>query len=241
MSRIQDVFGVPRVLLPVIHPVGWDEALRSVAIAHDAGIKGVFLIDQGMSPDRVLELVLAVRSRFPSLWVGVNLLAYSPAKGLGRALDACEGRIDGIWGDNAGVDEHSESQTAAQQFLDARRERAWSGLYFGGVAFKYQRTVRQEDVGAAALLAQRFVDVVCTSGPGTGKAADVEKVEAMRAAVGAGGALALASGVTSENVSTYLPYVDAFLVGTGIEQEFGVLDAQRVAALQAAISKYSAR
>jgi predicted TIM-barrel enzyme len=79
------------------------------------------------------------------------------------------------------------------------------------------------------------MDVVCTSGPGTGKAADVSKVVAMREAVGTAGAIALASGVTAENVSIYLPYVDAFLVGTGIEARFGVLDPAKLAALLAAV------
>ena len=47
--------------------------------------------------------------------------------------------------------------------------------------------------------------------------ADVEKVRTLRAGLG-DHAMALASGVTPENVRIYLPYVQAFLVGTGIEQ-----------------------
>jgi predicted TIM-barrel enzyme len=80
-----------------------------------------------------------------------------------------------------------------------------------------------------------YMDAVCTSGPGTGKAADVSKIATMHKAVGSEGAIALASGVTAENVSTYLPYVDAFLVGTGIEARFGVLDAAKLAAPLAAV------
>jgi phosphoribosylanthranilate isomerase len=41
-------------------------------------------------------------------------------------------------------------------------------------------------------------------------------------------ALALASGITEDNVRTYLPDVQVFLVGTGIESAFGVLDATKV-------------
>ena len=37
----------------------------------------------------------------------------------------------------------------------------------------------------------------------------------------------LASGVTPENVDGFLPYVEAFLVATGIERDFGVLDPVR--------------
>jgi predicted TIM-barrel enzyme len=79
------------------------------------------------------------------------------------------------------------------------------------------------------------MDVVCTSGPGTGKAAQLDKLIAMRHGIGPGGAIALASGVTAENVRTYLPYVDAFLVGTGIEARFGVLDPSKLTDLLAAM------
>jgi predicted TIM-barrel enzyme len=48
-------------------------------------------------------------------------------------------------------------------------------------------------------------------------------------------AIALASGVTTANVAAYLPYVNAFLVGTGIERELGVLDPAEVEKLAGVI------
>ncbi len=222
MNRISEVFGARHVLLPVVHPVGRTEALESIRVAHAAGVKGVFLIDQGMTAPEVLQLVLEVRAAYPQLWIGVNLLSRHPAQALAESLDACENRIHGIWSDNA------ESDAAA--FLDVRRARGWTGLYFGGTAFKYQRTVAEADLARTAAEAAGYMDVVCTSGPGTGMAADVGKVKAMRSGLG-DHALALASGVTPENVRDYLPYVDAYLVGTGIEARFGVLDPRKVEAL----------
>jgi predicted TIM-barrel enzyme len=234
MNRIREVFGVDRVVLPVIHPIGLAEALASVEVAHAAGAKGVFTINQGMNDAEVLALVREIWRRYPALWVGVNLLGHSPSAALGDALDAC-GRIDGIWSDNALVDERATDQPAASELLAARRARGWTGLYFGGVAFKYQREVAGDALGRAAVLATSYMDVVCTSGPGTGKAADVAKVIAMRQAIGPEGAIALASGITAENVTAYLPYVDAFLVGTGIEARLGVLDPGKLAALLAVL------
>ena len=240
-NRIHAVFGVPRVLLPVVHPVSWDQALASTQIAVDAGVKGIFLINQGLSSDEVLRLILEVRKRHPSLWVGLNLLGHSPAQVLERGLAACEGRLDGIWSDNANIDEAAPAtgQPVAEAFLAARQRLGWNGLYFGGVAFKYQRDVAAEQLPGATRLAAGFMDVICTSGPGTGQHADPTKLAAMRGAVGGGVALALASGVTAENVGHYLPHVNAYLVGTGIEQAFGVLDPLKVAALHRAISMYS--
>jgi uncharacterized protein len=234
MNRIKEVFGADRVVLPVVHPVGLAEALASVEVAQDAGAKGVFVINQGMNDHDTLGLVGEIERRHPTLWVGINLLGHMPAEALGTALEA-RGRVDGIWSDNAFVDERATEQPEAAEFVAARRARGWTGLYFGGVAFKYQRDVAPDALGRATVFAASCMDVVCTSGPATGKAAHVDKLVAMRHAVGPGTAIALASGVTAENVGAFLPYVDAFLVGTGIEARFGVLDRSKLTALLAAV------
>jgi predicted TIM-barrel enzyme len=101
-------------------------------------------------------------------------------------------------------------------------------MYFGGVAFKYQRHV--EAVGHAARIASRYMDVVTTSGPGTGRAAEVEKIFTMKEALG-DFTLAIASGITPENVTAYLPYADCFLVATGISHDFNNLDPARTKTL----------
>lgn len=233
MNRVAHVFATSPVLLAVVHPIGRDQALASIAAAQRGGAHGVFLIDQGLDEAAVLALVLEARARSPELWIGVNLLSRRPAEALACALDACAGRIDGIWSDNAGVDDVAVSRDA-DDLLATRRTRGWTGLYFGGVAFKYQREVAFGDLGATAARAAAYMDVVCTSGPGTGKAADIAKVRAMRAAMG-DAALALASGVTAANVASYVSDVAAFLVGTGIEARFGVIDEAKVRALVSAM------
>lgn len=109
-------------------------------------------------------------------------------------------------------------------------------LYFGGVAFKYQRHV--EDFESACRVATRYMDVVTTSGPGTGHAAEVEKIRRMKAALGVI-PLAIASGVTPENVADYLPHADCFLVATGISRSFTELDPARVRSLIAAVCAFT--
>ena len=235
MNRIAEVFGAPSVLLPVVHPIGREEALAAIHIAHGLGVPGVFLIDQGMHERAVLTLVREVRDLYPTLWIGLNLLSRAPADALALALDAC-GVIDGIWSDNAGIDARGSEHPRAEAFVAARRAASWNGLYFGGVAFKYQREVAAVDLGRAATTGAPYMDVLCTSGPGTGHAADVEKVRALRAGIG-DHPMALASGITPENVRSYMPYVQAFLVGTGIEKQIGVLDPAKIEALLRAMQK----
>lgn len=235
MNRIQEVFSAPRVLLPVIHPIGWEEARKAIRLSNEAGVKGVFLINQRMNQRDVLLLVKETRGSYPNLWVGVNLLGLDPIYALREAVKV---EAQGVWSDNAGIDEYETSQTNPRNMLYGRNELGWKGLYFGGVAFKYQRPVNPDKYGVAAKAAVPYMDVICTSGPGTGEEADLGKVKAMREGVGPYAALALASGVTPENVETYLPYVDAFLVGTGIEKSFGVLDMDKIQALQTKITNY---
>ncbi|MBK7536267.1 MAG: hypothetical protein IPI49_13030 [Myxococcales bacterium] len=240
-NRLLEVFGRPRVFLPVIHPIGWEPALAAVRCVAEAGVPGVFLINQGLSAEDVLRLVMAVRERHPALWVGVNLLGYSPVQALEAALAACDGRLDGLWTDNAGINEAAPEQAAGRLFVAARQRLRWTGLYFGGVAFKYQREVAAADLPAAARAAAPYLDVLCTSGPGTGHAADPDKISTLHRAAGEHLPIALASGVTVDNIATYLPHASAFLVGTGIEHSLGVPDPVRVTALQHTISSYRPR
>lgn len=239
MNRIDEVFGKSPVLLPVIHPISRADALRAVSVAHSLGVKGVFLIDQGMSERDVLALARMVRETYPTMWLGINLLSRTAAMSLTVTHNNRGWGIDGIWSDWAGIEEQramGSSHPEAEAFLNARRAARWNGLYFGGVAFKYQCEVAPSDLSAAAEMSIPYMDVLCTSGPGTGHAADIEKVRALRAGLG-DHAMALASGVTPENVQIYMPYVQAFLVGTGIEQQLGVLDPAKIEALLKAMQK----
>ena len=51
--------------------------------------------------------------------------------------------VDAYWADNACIDEHAgeEHQVTAQRIREAYKTSGWSGLYFGGTAFKAQRHV----------------------------------------------------------------------------------------------------
>lgn len=59
------------------------------------------------------------------------------------------------------------------------------------------------------------MDVVTTSGPATGQAADIAKIKTMRASLGKT-PLAIASGISPENISLYLGVADCFLVATSL-------------------------
>jgi len=222
MRRLADVFGARRhIVLPVIHVETYDQAARNTEIARTAGSDGVFLINHGIGHRELLEIAKTVRREFAGFWIGVNCLDLAPAE-VFRVVDAGTG---GIWVDNASIDERQVSQPEAELVQQECHASGWTGLYFGGVAFKYQRPVA--DLARAAVLATHYVDVVTTSGPGTGRAAPVEKIAAMKRAMG-DFPLAIASGITPENVESYLAIADCFLVATGISWTWSELDPSRV-------------
>ena len=221
---LRNIFPERHIVLPVIHVECQEQALRNAKIARDANVDGVFLINHGMPYTELLSIHSAVVAEHSDWWIGVNCLDLSPIDVFGCIDDT----VKGVWVDNAMIDENAVVQPKAERVLEARKKTGWPGLYFGGVAFKYQRPV--DDLERAATKAARYMDVVTTSGPGTGCAALPEKTTVMKRALG-DHPLAIASGITPENVGDYLDSADCFLVATGISKSFEELDAERVNAL----------
>ena len=177
-----------------------------------------------MEDAQLLEIHAAAADLHRDWWIGLNCLGLSPEEVFGLLSE----RVGGVWVDNAGIEEGREHQPYAERVLAEQRRHAPQCLYFGGVAFKYQRPV--EDLESACRVAARYMDVVTTSGPGTGFAAEVEKIRRMGSALG-GKPLAIASGITPENVGSYLSCADSFLVATGISRDFTELDPEQVSLL----------
>jgi predicted TIM-barrel enzyme len=212
-NAFRRVFGRSRVFLPVNHPVTKETAIQSIDTAVRSGADGIFLINQGMSSAQVLNFIPQVHQRHAGLWIGVNLLSTKPEEVISLIASL---PVGGIWSDNADIDEQSDAQPAGERFRQARSRIGWKGLYFGGVAFKYQREVPASLLPDAARKASPWMDIITSSGPGTGYAVTVEKARALRSGAD-NHPLALASGVSPENVTGFLPYVDAYLVASEIE------------------------
>jgi predicted TIM-barrel enzyme len=222
------------VVTPVIHVLDFAQAARNVAIAVDEGAAGVFLINHDFSKEQLLPILRDVRERWPGLWLGVNFLAVSgrdafPILGLLEA-EGCQ--VDAYWADDARIDEREAVQAEANEIASIRADSGWTGMYFGGVAFKKQRPVEASQYRRSAEIALPFMEVVTTSGLATGHEADDTKIADFRAGLG-GAPLALASGITPENAARYGRAVDCFLVATGINRagDFYNIDPARLEAL----------
>ena len=64
-------------------------------------------------------------------------------------------------------------------------------------------------------LAIKYIDVITTTGDRTGSPADLNKIKTMYKSAN-GHPLAIASGIDIDNVKSYLPYIEWFLVATQI-------------------------
>lgn len=215
------------VVLSVIHVASVDQALRNAEVTRASGADGLFLIQHEGDLALLDMAIAAVRDEHPGFWVGANYLA--PPELLPQLVDD---RLDGIWVDDALIVEGSTDQAEAERLAAELRAMAPTATYFGGVAFKYGRPVR--DVADVCSRAVGIVDVVTTSGSATGSAAPLAKVTSARRGTHEA-PLALASGVTPANVADYLHTVDAYLVATGVSSDFHTLELPKLRALADAV------
>lgn len=194
-------------VLAVIHSRPKD-ALENAIVAMNCGCDGVFFISHGdMTPAELLYL--SDSDVFPNPQ-GVNLLGFSVVD----AMNMVGSRASMLWSD------YTPSGLERETLEAEKHDMSFSGLFFGGVAFKYQP--QPSDLLKAAEDVRGFVDVLTTSGDGTGHAPEVEKLAVL--AEGFGNKIAVASGVTPENVVPMLPYLSHILVSTGISKDFYTID-----------------
>jgi predicted TIM-barrel enzyme len=210
-------------VIPVIHHLDPASTLEQARLAMRCGAFGVFLIShQGDNPE-LLGLVHPVREALRALaphavgepWVGVNLLGESPVDAY--RLAAQHGAA-GVWMDSAGVSGSSaDNQALNVAFL---RRRGLPLEVFAGVAFKYRGVEPLPATAARNAAALGFVPT--TSGPATGEAPSAEKVGFMAGAAGC--PIAVASGLTADNLPLFRGAISHAIVSTGVSASFHRFD-----------------
>lgn len=192
------------IILPVIHYLDDDLSLINARTAFDAGCQGVFLISHRGNDAVIPAIASKIKRIWPEKLVGINMLYTSSLLSLDTSI---EHGLDATWDDAPGVSSDHVSAEALEirDILEKHHEHQ----YFGSVAFKYQRP--EKNPGEAARRAFGLGMIPTTSGEATGVPPSVEKISSMRCAK-----LAIASGITPENVSDYKGLATHILVSTGI-------------------------
>jgi uncharacterized protein len=199
---------LPR-FLAVIHVAWFAQARIQARIALKNGAGGIFLISHGsMGSHELLRTYLRLREEkdLARAWIGVNYLGVGSSAVL-QSLSPLG--MNGIWTD--GVPDAPLSTNS---------------LRFCGIRFKHQKHLPlPEEVKRVVAHA----DVAVTSGAATGIAPTVEDVLAIREELADFMLpLAVASGMTPENVREFRDHADCFMVATGISKSFTELDPGRV-------------
>lgn len=216
-----------KLFLVALHVKDYYQAIIEAAkILTPDGAHGVILVNNGLE-------ISSRKSEYPSLFdttlqlkskvgdaylVGINPLDLHTTEEAVDALYDYVDSTDGFWPDILWTDTHpiiergSDISIPESTLFDIKE---MNSAYYGSISFKGQP--EPHNLEAVALLASRKFHTVVTSGPGTGQPADVEKIKKMSDIVGQD-RLALASGVTIENMYQYFAYVNTFIVGTSLQK-----------------------
>lgn len=201
------------MITPVIHVIDYDQVKMSVETCLETGIDHVFVIDHNSrNPStHVATIRQKLKEEYPELWVGLNFLFLPNELAMGTA-ELCG--ANAIWCDTANLVRPGDEEKA-KNLQNARFRKDM--LYFGGVEFKYQRQPHPYDYEWLYQTAVKYVDVITTSGPGTGKEIRLDKLIRIRESVGTH-PVAVASGIDEGNIHEISKYADYLMVASSITE-----------------------
>jgi predicted TIM-barrel enzyme len=208
-------------ILPVIHILNRKQAFEQAELIISSNCDGFWLINHGGDDKLTLSLAVTLSERYSDHIVGVNLLSHSPESALNSII---EHDLKYIWLDYSGV--HSLVPDEALLKKQEQLSEKYNIQIFAGTAFKYQRY--EPNPKNAAEVAKKYGLTVTTSGAGTGYAADLNKIKSMSQVVN--GKLAIASGLTIDNLSDYHSYIKYALIATGISKDEHTIEQKKLSA-----------
>lgn len=198
------------MIVPVIHVIDYDQVKTNAETCLEAGVDHIFIIDHDSRnhPTFLSNIYARLKKEHPELWIGINFLFLDNVD----SLELCNNLgANACWCDNAHLLKPGEDSKAKL----IASHRSSKTLYFGGVEFKYQRQPKGEDLEWVYSNAKKLVDVITTSGPGTGREIEIRKLARIRELVG-NHPIAVASGVNERNKKEIEKYADYLMVASSI-------------------------
>lgn len=206
-------------IIPVIHHINEEITVKNIELCVKHGVYGVFLISMEGVNEGLSALAKRIKNNYPDLKVGVNHLGYNAKDSIYEGLNYS---LDFIWSDNPIVTGQfitNEAELIAEEIKDTELK------FFNSVAFKYQKV--EKNLEQVVINSKSLGFIPTTSGEATGKSADLSKIITMKNAI-PDYHLAIASGLTPENVHEYTPFIEYGLVATGISEDFHTFDSLKL-------------
>ena len=226
-TRVQRVFGTSNgILLPVLSCYNEIQFKKNIVKLYSyfqvRGINGIWILSTNSSIEIVIKVFLWAKENYPDFWIGVNLIGHHIPKVLN-----CLSYIspDGLWIDNSNVTD-KDTQNIPELITDQFKKLNFKGLYFGGVLFKYN-----PDMGDPQKILKKtheYMDVIITSGEGTGIEIDSDKIEFIHQNTKQNMFIANASGITPENVHKIKKKCNIFVVRTSIVDKYNNINLNKL-------------
>ena len=214
-QKVYQIFGKKKIFLPVVHVVTMDQVKKNIEILSRLDIQGCWIINHSCSDDIFSMAYNFIKTDYPKLWVGINYLSGNPLDPINFCLKYSI-YPNGFWFDNIGV--LDDNIKVAEYITKIIKSNNFDNvLIFGSICFKYQ--IQPKNVSLTTQNAMNFVDIITTSGKGTGQeheVADINKFNLMKSICDGHNYLAVASGISESNILNIIESVDIFMVNSSI-------------------------
>lgn len=214
-KRVEKTFGQKtNIILPVLdydNEVDFKNNITKLyPYFQQKKIHGIWILSSSSSIETIQNIFKWSKKNYPDFWIGINLVGENIFENIHFLIDY---NPDGIWVDQSYITDN-EIQNIPNILIDQFTRLNWNGLYFGGILFKYQPQIgNSEKICKNAL---PYMDVLCTSGDATGVPIKLEKLNMIERLANKKIKIAVASGITAENVKNIKNKTDIFILKTSI-------------------------
>lgn len=213
--------------IPVIHITNNNKDLeRNIKIILENNITHIMLISHGyLDYIELLDLGKELKSQYHNLWIGYNFLDLSSSN-VFKFLLKGNIEVDGIWIDNSYVGLNQNYANELKKLWLEYKNKFNNSLYFGGVAFKY--LPQPQYIDKAILESKTMMDVVTTTGSGTGNSISKEKINLFNRLINNDTNIGIASGISIDNIDYLFNKANYFLVSSSISKNDSLFDENKL-------------
>lgn len=213
IQKVNQIFK-EKTILPVLSCYSFEQFIKNIELMYELYVNnyigGIWITSSNSDVKIITQTLKWCLDKFPSLWIGVNLVGESIIKVLEFIF---ENNPNGLWIDKSYINDKTY-QNIPEIIIDQFNKANWNGLYFGGTFFKY---VSQEgDFNKILENSIKYMDIVTTSGDGTGIEIEKNKIIEINKVCSSKIKIAIASGITENNIYELSKYSDIFIVGTSL-------------------------